>query len=81
MPKKRIQIEIKPCCHNCYYKDKHESFCKSMKRNPCANWSPAMSFFGKKLDAAEKKMDKAPKAAKKPKPWQDDDEDEYLDVY
>lgn len=77
MPKRRINIEIKPCCSNC--KENGNIDCKNARTNPCRYYTPAYAWFGNKLDAAEKKLDKAAKAAKKPKPRHE--EDEFLDVY
>ena len=78
MPKKRIPIEIKPNCRNCL----NAIHCDGKSgRNPCNVWIPKMGWLGRKIDAAEKKLGNAKKAAKKPKPRQDDDEDEWLDVY
>ena len=57
--KKRIQLEIKPCCSNCY-------FCRGTvkKTNPCGLWKPDSDWFIRKLKAAEKKQDKEAKEAK-----------------
>lgn len=58
MPKKRINIEIKPCCSNC--KENGNIGCKNLcdRRNPCVYWNPKYSWFSTKLNAAEKKQDK-----------------------
>ena len=79
MPKKRINIEIKPCCSNCKEHGQIDCLALVDKRNPCAYWKPSYGWFSDKLNAAEKKLDNAKKAAKKPKPRHE--EDEFLDVY
>lgn len=68
MPKKRINIEIKPCCNNCLYVPRQ---CIGEKTNPCINWKPAILFIGKELakaikktNAAENKQDKQQKEQK-----------------
>ena len=82
MTKKRIPIEIKPCCRNCKLYGARECMSSLFDTtNPCQAWHPDKDWFGRKLKAAKKKQDKEAKAAKKPTPRFDDDEDEYLDVY
>ena len=61
MPKKRINLEIKPCCHNCKLYGAND--CKYLpdNRNPCHDWSPDHYWFMRKLNAFTRKINKETK--------------------
>lgn len=61
MPKKRIQLEIKPCCSNCDLRECLKSplgSCRQTETNPCNYWKPDRDWFKQKLKTVEKKQDK-----------------------
>ena len=49
MTKKRIPLEIKPCCSNCDLRECES--CKDEETNPCQWWKPDKGWFTRRLDA------------------------------
>ena len=52
MPKKRIPLEIKPCCSNCKWLS-----CPAVIDNPCSEWIPKEGFMRDEVNKAKTKKE------------------------